>query len=79
MKHAVTNRIPITATHFRVNEALRFRGVGIRRRCTSNGLAWCERNERSQLFGIKANIQMFRLVQTDQKFSMHEAHMYVIG
>ena len=39
-KHAVTNRIPVTATHFRVNEALRLRLVGIRRRCTSNGLAW---------------------------------------
>jgi len=65
-KHAVTKRIPITAMHFRVNDALRLRRVGIRRRCTSNGLEWWDKNERSQLFSIKANKQLFRKVQTDQ-------------
>jgi len=39
-KHGVTNRIPIRATHFSVNEDLKIRRIGIRRRCTSNGLAW---------------------------------------
>jgi len=38
-EHVVTNRIPITATHFRVYEDLRLRRVEIRRRYTSNGVA----------------------------------------
>jgi len=65
MKHTVTNRIPVTATLIRVNEALDWNLLTkhFEWRCMVN-VSW-EENETSQLLSIKTNKQLFRRVQIE--------------